>query len=108
MISIYPADSSEHVDNMRKALSMLDETQFKRAADTLKTCSGSVGALRLAEICGELEQTGIGSSTETAENVLSRMEVESEAVKEVLLNHHQDTLQTPSSAPESHVSLPDQ
>ncbi|MGO9378806.1 MAG: response regulator, partial [Dissulfurispiraceae bacterium] len=107
MISIYLADSLKHVDNMRRALGMLDRTQFKRAAHTLKTSSATIGALGLAEICGELEQMGIGSSPEAAENVLSRMEVEYVAVREVLLNHHQDASQAPSSVPQSRVSSPD-
>ncbi len=107
MISTYLAESLKHVDNMRKALRMLDETQFKRAAHTLKTSSATLGAFRLAEICRELEQMGTGNSPEAAENVLSGMEVEYEAVREALLKCRQATSHTPSFAPESHVSLPD-
>jgi two-component system, sensor histidine kinase and response regulator len=107
MISTYLAESLKHVDSMRKALRMLDETQFKRAAHTLKTSSATLGASRLAEICRELEQMGIGNSPEAAENVLSGMEVEYEAVREALLKCRQDTSHTPSSTPQSHVSLPD-
>jgi len=107
MISTCLAESLNHVDNMRKALRMLDETQFKRAAHTLKTSSATLGAFRLAEICRELEQMGTGNSPEAAENVLSGMEVEYEAVREALLKCRQDTSHTPSFAPESHVSSPD-
>ena len=92
MIFLYLDDSAKHVENMRSALSVLDENQLKRAAHTLKSSSATIGARRLAELCKELEQMDLGSSTETTENVLLEMEEEYKAVREVLLDFHPDNL----------------
>ncbi len=55
LVGSYLADSPPLVAAMRDAVAARDAAALRRAAHTLKSTSASVGALRLAGVCREVE-----------------------------------------------------
>ncbi len=92
VIQLYLTHSPTYLESMRKALRERDETEMHRAAHTLKSSSANIGALRLSELCKQIENTRLSTSTEPAQTVLSEMETEYEAVRKALINLHPDNL----------------
>jgi CheY-like chemotaxis protein len=69
---------------LRDALAAGDPAAMARAAHTLKSSSGQVGARRLSALCKELEALGRAGSMEGAPELGQAIEEEFEAVKEAL------------------------
>jgi HPt (histidine-containing phosphotransfer) domain-containing protein len=60
LVGSYLADSPGLFDEMDAAIAGGDAVTLRRAAHTLKSTSVSLGALRLSEMCREIEQAAIG------------------------------------------------
>jgi HPt (histidine-containing phosphotransfer) domain-containing protein len=84
VINIYLEDSLRLLDALRHALSEEDGAGVKRQAHSLKSSSANVGALRLAELCKELEAAGEGESTDRILEKISRVEEEYASVRREL------------------------
>jgi CheY-like chemotaxis protein len=84
VISFYLEDSLRLLEALRRASSEGDEIGVKREAHSLKSSSANVGALRLAELCKELESSGDPVSMDAMDRTLSRIEKEYESVREEL------------------------
>ncbi|MGE5249229.1 MAG: response regulator, partial [Bacteroidota bacterium] len=70
--------------NLRRALEAGDKDLFRRTAHTLKSSSLDFGAVRLSELCRQLEAFGKMGDLEGAMEILLQSEVEYEQVKDAL------------------------
>jgi two-component system, sensor histidine kinase and response regulator len=85
LIDLYFEDSSDKLAAIGEAISKTDEPSLRRATHGLRGSSASLGAHRVAALCWELEQTGLGdSSLEHIEALRSVLEHECELVRQVL------------------------
>jgi signal transduction histidine kinase/CheY-like chemotaxis protein len=55
LATMFFRDAGVRVDEMRRAASESDEEALRRAAHALKGSSGTLGAMRVSELCGALE-----------------------------------------------------
>ncbi len=88
LIHLYVDSSPKYLEQMRKAVGSPDTTAMWRAAHTLKSSSGNLGALNLAGLCGKLEEMGRAASTKSAVTVLNEIEAEYARVRESLVSEH--------------------
>lgn len=58
LIDCYLAEAAEQLQTMQRAVADADADALKRAAHTLKSSSGSLGAATLANLCRHLENLG--------------------------------------------------
>lgn len=56
IISLYLEHTPQQIKDMEKDLEMGDIESFCRQAHTLKSSSGNVGAIKMAELCAALEK----------------------------------------------------
>ncbi len=56
IVRLYETEAPKLIDRMRSAMRSADAEEVRRAAHSLKSCSGNVGALRVAKLCKELER----------------------------------------------------
>jgi len=73
IIGLYFVDAPRQILSMRDALAADDDAALKRAAHTLKSSSGNLGALALAGSCKELETAG-AAHPGTAGLLITRIE----------------------------------
>ncbi|MGA2735182.1 MAG: response regulator [Syntrophobacteraceae bacterium] len=84
VIRIYLESSPKLVETIRLSISLGDAAAMQGAAHSLKSISGNLGAMMLAEFCRELETMGRAGTTENAIPLLSVLEDEYESVREAL------------------------
>jgi PAS domain S-box-containing protein len=84
VINIYLEDSLRLLEALRQALSHGDGVGLKRQAHSLKSSSANVGAMRLAELCAELEANGERESMDWIGQRITRIEKEYGAVRDEL------------------------
>jgi signal transduction histidine kinase/CheY-like chemotaxis protein/HPt (histidine-containing phosphotransfer) domain-containing protein len=84
VIRIYLESSPKLVETIRLSISLGDAAAMQGAAHSLKSISGNLGAMMLAEFCRELETMGRAGTTENAIPLLSVFEDEYERVREAL------------------------
>jgi len=84
VINIYLEDSLRLLEELRQSLSEGNGPDLKRQAHSLKSSSANVGALRLAELCRELETTGQTESMDEIGQRIARIEKEYGAVRSEL------------------------
>jgi len=76
LAELYKTSSLNLLDASRQAVGARDAAGVSRAAHALKSSSTSVGALPLAELCGELETIGRSATLDQASPLLDRIMVE--------------------------------
>jgi signal transduction histidine kinase/CheY-like chemotaxis protein/HPt (histidine-containing phosphotransfer) domain-containing protein len=84
VVDTYLQSSSRLERAIRDAVAAADPAAVARAAHTLKSSSGQVGAARLAGLCKDLEAHGRAGRTRDAEALLPELWNELEAVREAL------------------------
>ncbi|HEX5451765.1 MAG TPA: Hpt domain-containing protein [Candidatus Limnocylindrales bacterium] len=55
LVQTYVAEASDHLDALAEAVGRGDAAAMVRPAHTLKSSSASVGAMRLSDVCREIE-----------------------------------------------------
>lgn len=85
LIDAYLRDASAQLGAMRDAVHAGDAASFNRAAHSLKSTSGSVGAVGLAALCAELEAFGAAGSLDVAAAQMQVVADEFARVREALL-----------------------
>ena len=88
VIHLYLDSSSKYLEQMREAVCASDAAAMSRAAHTLKSSSGNLGALHLVGLCVKLEEMGRAASTKGAVTVLNEIEAEYARVRESLVSEH--------------------
>ena len=76
VVDLYLASTPMLLQTMREAESGGDAEKLKVAAHSFKSSSANLGALRLADVCTELEALGRGGTTQGALSLLLQVEEE--------------------------------
>ena len=76
LIDTYVADAPAQLDGLRAGLAAEDADALVRPAHTLKSSSASLGALRLAERCRQLEASAKSGSLDGAAASIAGIEAE--------------------------------
>jgi HPt (histidine-containing phosphotransfer) domain-containing protein len=84
VVKLFISNSAKLVENMKQALSTADAPQLQRAAHTLKSSSATVGALRLAGLCKDMEARARAGNLAQVEHALNRIEIEYARVRAAL------------------------
>jgi signal transduction histidine kinase/DNA-binding response OmpR family regulator/HPt (histidine-containing phosphotransfer) domain-containing protein len=84
VIAAYVDDTPQHLQTLRRAISVDDPNSVRKVAHSLKSASANVGAQKLAQLCKEMEHLGRAETTEGADVILTDMEHEFQAVRESL------------------------
>jgi len=74
VISIYLQEAPDIIQELRRAIADEDFETVRRKAHYFKSGSANLGALKLAELCKELEFMGKGKELTNADNILKRIE----------------------------------
>jgi len=84
VVDLYLASTPMLLQTMREAESGGDAEKLKVAAHSFKSSSANLGALRLADVCTELEALGRGGTTQGALSLLLQVEEEYRLVRDAL------------------------
>ena len=85
VIRIYMESSPKLMETIRHSITLGDAAAMQGAAHSLKSTSGNLGAMMLAEMCKELEAMGRAGTTDNAILLLPVLEDEYERVREALV-----------------------
>jgi CheY-like chemotaxis protein/HPt (histidine-containing phosphotransfer) domain-containing protein len=80
LAGLYHSSSIALIENARAALASRDAAGLARAAHALKSSSGNIGAMLLAELCANLESAARSAVLEEAGMLLDRIVAEHAAV----------------------------
>ena len=84
LIGLFLEDAPGQMAALGEAVKAGNARSVERIAHTLKGSSGNMGATRMAAICSELEDIGVSGDFSKAPDLLKRLKVESEHVREAL------------------------
>ncbi len=84
LIAIFMDDAPRHCVSMRTAYDRGDADGMARAAHSLKSSSGNMGAMRLSELCGEIEELGFSDRAAEAGHLVEELVKEMALVAELL------------------------
>ena len=82
LVDLFLDDMPEQLDRLRKAVEQADTDSTAKAAHRIKGAAGNVGADRLSQICGELEQSRRAAEAAPSPAALAEIEVEWARVRE--------------------------
>lgn len=89
LIDLFLDDTTSQLKGLRAAVSNKDWDEIRRVAHLLKGSSGNIGAGRMAKLYEELEEQR-HFDTEDTPNLLARIEIEFELVREALETERQE------------------
>ena len=84
VIDKYMESSAKLMESLRQAISRGELSEMQKAAHSLKSSSGNLGATKLATLCTELESMGREGTREGSHSLLPVLEVEYKRVCEAL------------------------
>lgn len=84
MAGLFFRDTVARLGSLRRAIDSADAVGIERGAQSLKGSSSSVGAIAMAQMCGELEEEGRVGDMEGASKTLARIEEEFDRARAVL------------------------
>jgi CheY-like chemotaxis protein/HPt (histidine-containing phosphotransfer) domain-containing protein len=84
VIRLYMESTPKLMETIRHSITLGDAAAMQGAAHSLKSTSGNLGAVMLAELCKELEAMGRTGTTDNAILLLPLLEDEYERVREAL------------------------
>ncbi|MDJ0515407.1 MAG: response regulator [Trichodesmium sp. MO_231.B1] len=84
IIDCYLEDTPILLDEISQAIEQEQAELLLKSAHTMKSSSASVGAIKLSELCKELEFIGRRETTEGADGILSQVKAEYERVETAL------------------------
>jgi PAS domain S-box-containing protein len=76
IINLYINDAQSLCHNIHEAVGKGDPQALSKAAHSLKSSSANVGALKLANLCKELETLGRANSIDNAQDIINQMDSE--------------------------------
>jgi len=85
LIDLYLDDAPRRVAALRESVARRDLPGVKREVHSLKGSSGNLGALRVAQICQELEFTEPGETWQSIKGSVSCLDLELERVIHIFL-----------------------
>src|SRR5215210_4124741 len=84
LTQLFFEDAVSNLAALKEAIEKHDATSVERVAHTLKGSSGNMGATRMADLCGQLQDVGTSDDLAAALALLERLEVEFEHVRSAL------------------------
>ena len=84
VIDLYLDDAPKLIQRLKYAVAAEDAPEIERAAHTLKSTSASLGALKLAQLCKELETSARLNSPAKAKQIFSEFEAAYNGVRVAL------------------------
>ncbi|MFQ5615801.1 MAG: response regulator, partial [Anaerolineales bacterium] len=84
LVETYLMDTEQKLETMREAVAGQDARSLHQVAHSLKGSSLTLGAIRVQEICAELEEMGGTGKIANAQELFNQIEVESERVTKAL------------------------
>ncbi|MGQ4647817.1 response regulator [Lyngbya aestuarii] len=84
LIELYLEEAPLLLEKMDTAVSKTDAAAMGQAAHTLKSSSASLGAIKLSQLCEQLEIAGRSSTTVGARQIMAQVELEYGRVKTAL------------------------
>ncbi len=84
LIALFEVQLRSSLEKMNTARAASDNQNVSTAAHALKGSSGNVGATRLAELCGRLEDAVRGQADVMIDDCLSKIEIEVEIIQATL------------------------
>jgi CheY-like chemotaxis protein len=84
LIGLFLEEAAPQLAALRRALEEGDARAVERVAHTLKGSSGSMGAPRMAEVCGALEEVGVLGDLTRAPGLLDRLDAEFDRTRRAL------------------------
>jgi CheY-like chemotaxis protein len=84
LIAIFLKDTPDKLATMQQAIADNDPNALFRVAHTLKSSSGSIGALHFSALCKHLEQQGRSGNMDGAEEIVAQMEGEFARLQDAL------------------------
>ena len=91
LIDLYLEEASQLLAGMRQAVAKKDALPIKRAAHSLKGSSSNLGILKMALMCGEVEQMK-SDDMFPIEELVNKMDQELVQVRQILLQERQRRL----------------
>lgn len=88
VIGIYIAEAPARIASIREAIAKSDSHLLVSAAHSLKSSSGNVGALRVREICSELETIGHRGGVKGAAELVDQLVPEYQRAERALRDLH--------------------
>jgi two-component system, sensor histidine kinase and response regulator len=92
VIRIYIERSPKLIETIRNSITLGDAAAMQGAAHSLKSTSGNLGAMRVLELCKELETMGRAGITENAIPLVPVLEDEYERVRGALVEELRQTV----------------
>jgi two-component system sensor histidine kinase/response regulator len=86
IITLYMNDSPGLINGLRDSIDKNDAHQVRMLAHRFKSGSANLGALELAELCGQLEESGRNNEMGNAVTLINRIEREFKTASVALLN----------------------
>lgn len=80
LIDVFLEDLPSRVESLGSAVHRAEPDELRAAAHALKGSAASIGAVRLAALCGALEAIGQAGATDGASALLEPVRVETERV----------------------------
>jgi two-component system, sensor histidine kinase and response regulator len=87
LVRLFTEQAPRQLDAARAALDVRDYGAIAKAAHTLKSSSGYLGAKRLSELCAQLEKRANGGETSELTRMLEELMAEYDAARRELLAH---------------------
>lgn len=84
LITLFFAEVPARLDNLRHGVTENDPDRVTRAAHAMKGGAGNLGAVRVATLCGQLEQQGRDGDLTGAGTIVTALEAEVERVRALL------------------------
>ena len=84
MITSYLADTESRLKAIAEAINLADAVTIEQAAHSMKSSSANLGAVKLAQLCEQLEQLGRGKIIENTQPILSNAKSEFHQVQQDL------------------------
>jgi len=84
IINVYFKDAPKQLDILRGAISQGDAVTIQNAVGRLKSSSTNLGAVKLSQLCKELEAAANDAASETGSFVLGKIEAEYQNVRTAL------------------------
>ncbi len=88
LLETFLCDSQERIRLLQQAIAQADAAAVRNAAHSFKGSCSNMGAVVLAGFCKQLEEAGRTSQLEQAPALLTAIEAEFAAVRELMLAPH--------------------
>jgi HPt (histidine-containing phosphotransfer) domain-containing protein len=84
LIDLFLHETPERLREMRTAITQYNADALSHAAHSLRGCAGSIGAVRMASLCEELEENAERRALQVSSRLLKEIETEFDKARQAL------------------------